>query len=399
LSARQTLCALGPLGYIIDVLDPHPLFCLARYSRFVRRCYQCPPFRTDPLGYWQFLKRRLQTERYDVLFPTHDQVYLLSRCQEELQPLVKTAVPSFAAIEKVQSKSAFARTLVELGIPHPQTRLVNNRNDLTSDATFPCYVKLPWSTAGQGVWLINDSNQLSRLADELQSAGYLNGVQEVLIQQPASGTLCVVQSVFDRGRLLAAHQYQALALGVGGSASARVSVHQTDVIDHLVLLGSALQWHGALMIDYLYDANTGPSYIDANPRIGETFNAVQSGNNLAAKLVDVAVGNVGHAAARSQASVRTHSLMMRLLATALQAKTRRALLHELRQAWKGEGVYHNSRDDITLPGDDPRSLIPFLVVISRLFWNPSAAQRITSGTVANYSLDAECAARVSSLPG
>jgi hypothetical protein len=279
---------------------------------------------------------------------------------------------------------------------------------LISHATFPCNFKFPGSTAGQGVWLINDSDRLAQLADELQSTGKLNKDHEVLLQQPASGELCVVQSVFQQGQLLAAHQYQALALGVGGSASARISVHQPDVLIHLEKLGAALNWHGAWMIDYLYDPVAGPSCIDANPRIGETFNALQSGNNLAARLIEVAVGNVGHAvhaapgggtqsvpySQHRRIGVRTHSLMMRLLATALQTKKRSALLHELRQAWKRTGPYESSSDENTRPGDDPRSLIPALFVTSRLLQNPAAAQRITSGTVANYSLDAECAARI-----
>jgi biotin carboxylase len=287
--------------------------------------------------------------------------------------------------------------LDELGLPHPQTRIANNRNDLISHAIFPCYVKLPWGTAGQGVWLINDRDQLERLASELQSTGNLQGDHEVLLQQPAAGTLCVVQSVFQRGQLLAAHQYQSLALGVGGSASARISVHQPDVLIHLEKLGAALNWHGALMIDYLYDPVSGPSYIDANPRIGETFNAVQSGTNLAAALIEVALNQEIVKRPAGQVGVRTHSLVMRLLASALQAKTRSALLHELRQAWKGEGVYHDSSDEITRPRDDPRSLIPALFVTSRLLRNPAVAQRITSGTVANYSLDAECAARIRTM--
>jgi predicted ATP-grasp superfamily ATP-dependent carboligase len=391
------LYALGPLGYIIDVLDPRPLFCLARYSRFVRRCYQCPPFRTDPLGYWQFLKQHLQSGRYDVLFPTHDQVYLLSRRQEELKPLVRTAIPSFTAIEKVQSKSAFLRTLSDLGLPHPQSRVANNRNDFISQATFPCYVKLPWSTAGQGVWLINNTDQLTHLADELRSAGYFNGDHEILLQEPAAGALCVVQSVFQHGHLVAAHQYQALALGVGGSASVRISVYQPDVRDHLKLLGSSLQWHGALMIDYLYDPITGPRYIDANPRIGETFNAVQSEANLAAKLIDVALNHDTRENPVSQVGVRTHSLLMRLLATALQVKTRRALLHELRQAWNGAGVYQHSSDEITRSRADWRSVLPVIFVTARLLRSPSTAQQITSGTVANYSLDAACAAQIRTI--
>ena len=53
LSARQTLSALGPLKHQIDVLDPHPLFCIARHSRFVRRCTHVPSFGRDPWGYYE----------------------------------------------------------------------------------------------------------------------------------------------------------------------------------------------------------------------------------------------------------------------------------------------------------------------------------------------------------
>jgi|SRR5579883_1460404 len=54
LSARQTITALGELGYLLDVCDPNPL-CITRFSRFIRHRYGCPAIRTDPLGYLAFV--------------------------------------------------------------------------------------------------------------------------------------------------------------------------------------------------------------------------------------------------------------------------------------------------------------------------------------------------------
>src|SRR5262245_15983579 len=80
-TSPAALQAIGALGrrYVIDVSDPRPLLCPARYSGFVRRTLGCPNFGLNPISFAEFLVRRLKAERYDVLFPTHDQTYLVAR--------------------------------------------------------------------------------------------------------------------------------------------------------------------------------------------------------------------------------------------------------------------------------------------------------------------------------
>src|SRR6516162_9314793 len=148
LSARETLYALGPGRQVIDVCDPRPFRCLARYSRFVRRCYRCPRFADDPMGYFRFLEARLRAERYDVLLPTHDQAFLLARCASQFRGQVGLAVPEFTAMMRVQSKAALLNLLDELDLPHPATEIAHTRADLDRAVKLPCYFKLPYATAG-----------------------------------------------------------------------------------------------------------------------------------------------------------------------------------------------------------------------------------------------------------
>jgi hypothetical protein len=289
-SARQTIYALAPLRPILDVYDPNPHFCLARASWYVRGCHRCPPFAADPSGYFRCLLDRLRAGRYDVLLPVHDQVYLLARFREALGGRVGLAVPEFEALAQVQSKVAFARLLDALGLPQPPSRVVASCDALRS-LDPPCYFKLPYGTAGRGVWHVRDAAEAERRASMFEREGLLGEGREILVQQPAPGTLCVAQSVFQQGRLVAAHTYRARGLGVGGSAWARVGVTHPVVLEHLRRLGGHLRWHGALMLDYFHDDATGrPSYIEANPRIGETMNATLSGVNLCALLVEVSLG-------------------------------------------------------------------------------------------------------------
>lgn len=421
LSARQTLYALGGRGFVIDICDPNSVFCLSRFSRFVRRCWRCPSFGANPISYVEFLVRRLKTEHYDILFPVHDQVYVLSRFREELEPLVRLPVPDFAALERLQSKAEFSRLMTELGLPQPHTTFVKSRAELERAGNFPCYVKLSYSTAGCGVWLVQNQQELHELAERLQ-AERLHAAEyqdEMVIQRPAAGVFCVAQSVFQRGQLLAAHTYQARAQGVGGSAYARIGVHHPVVLDHLARLGAHLNWHGALMLEYLFDQNTGqPTYIEANPRIGETVNATLSGVNLCTLLVGVALDKAspchpvtvspGHPVTRQPMSmtdksgVKTHSLVMSLLARALATGSRKAIFRELWEALNGlvmgAGLYAKSQDEVTRPRDDFLSLIPAAFVAVRLLLRPQLARRLIHGAVDSYFLSEKTLRVIRKLP-
>jgi predicted ATP-grasp superfamily ATP-dependent carboligase len=400
LSARQTLYALGPAGHVIDVCDPRSAMCLARFSRHVRACHRCPSFTADPDGYLTFLEARLRATHYDVLLPTHDQVYLLAGCRDRLGVLTGLPVPEFAALERLQSKASFVRLLHELALPHPPTTIVHTRAELQEACTFPCYVKLSHSTAGCGVWYLGDATAMRVLGGKLEAEGLLSGASEVVVQQPASGTLGVAQSVFQKGRLVAAHCYMARALGVGGSARARVSVSHPIVIKHLASLGAHLHWHGALMLDYLWDeVRDRPEYIEANPRIGETFNATQSGVNLCELLLQVGLGITVPAAPPSRPGIRTHSLLMTLLAAGERGQTRRRLLRELATAGRRTGIYENSEDEVTRWRDDPPSLIPAAYLTARLLLNPRHAAAVIKDTVDNYALTARAARAIRELAG
>ncbi len=113
-SARQSISALGHWGYTIDVCDPQRL-CLGRFSRYVRAWQRCPSFaRAAGTSTSAFLSIGCSNERYDVLLPTHDQVFLLSRYRDDLGRLTGLAVPDFESVRAVQSKIRFAELLRQL---------------------------------------------------------------------------------------------------------------------------------------------------------------------------------------------------------------------------------------------------------------------------------------------
>lgn len=398
LSARHALSALGPAGHVLDLLDPQP-WCLGRFSRYVHAWYRCPPFAADPAGYLEALEKRLHEGQYDVLLPVHDQVYLLSRFRDRLGKQVKLAVPPFAALERLQSKAEFVRLLTELKLGQPATELVRRRQDLESWTVYPCFVKLAYGTAGRGVWHVRDSAEMRPLAAQLQNCGHLDNSSEILIQKPAQGSFCVIQSVFQHGQLVAAHSYQARALGVGGSAWARIGVDHPEARQDLARLGEHLGWHGALHLEYLHDPVTDTAlYVDANPRIGETMNATLSGVNFCQLLLQVSLDECALPASPSGSGIRTHSFMMSLLALAQQHASRRRLSAECWNALSGRGLYRDSEEELTRIRQDPWSLLPALVVALRLVLRPSVADSIVQRAVTQYALSERAARTIRDLP-
>src|ERR1700752_4420025 len=89
-SSREAITVLGLGGHHVEVCDPSP-WCLARFSRFVKKFHRCPPLRDDPDRYLAFVERLLSAQLFDVLLPTHEQGFLFSRVQKRLPPAVGLA--------------------------------------------------------------------------------------------------------------------------------------------------------------------------------------------------------------------------------------------------------------------------------------------------------------------
>ena len=312
LSARQTLYTLGG-RHEIDVMDPDSL-CQCRCSSFVSRFFRSPSFSKQPAEFLRFIGELNRKRKYDVVLPTHEQVYLLSRFRDSVSQRVGLAMPPFASLERMQNKAEFGRLLTELGLPQPETVSIRTRTDLDRTWQYPFYLKLPHSTAGSGVFVVEGRDELERRIQDLEQKRLIDGKSEVLVQQPAKGVLSTVQTVFNRGELIGVHMFEARRLGVGGMSTARISVYHAIVREHVAKIGKHLDWHGAFFIDYFYDSASGqPEYIECNPRIGETVNAMLSGVNLPELLVRDLAGESPQPQPPGRQGVLTHNILMILM--------------------------------------------------------------------------------------
>lgn len=389
--------ALAALDCIVDVCDPDE-WCICRFSQHINKVHRTPAINEDPIAYLKHIRNILVEEHYDVLLPIHENAYLFAKAYAELSPLTNVPVASFESFQQVQSKVEFTHLLRELRLPHPPTRFANSIDEVLMANHFPKYIKTAYGTAGNGTWLVKNFAELKAVGDTLKQRHMMNDRVDLIVQDVAPGKLCVAQSVFDRGQLLAIHMYEQTKEGVGGSASARIAVDHEVVRQHVERIGTYLNWHGSLMIDYLYDATSNEvAYIEANPRPGETMNATLSGVNLIEILVEVAMGERPSQPLNRQVGTLSHSGIAVLLGIAERKVSRWAILKEAMKMMFKLGDYHHSEEDLTPIRKDWPSVIPLLVVFFTLLLRPASSKLLSAKTVNRYSLGTRAVSIINSI--
>lgn len=385
LSARESLTALGRAGFHVEVVDANPL-CLARFSRFCRKFHRAPHFGLDPKGYLERVVELLTKRGFDVLFPAHEQAFLFARFLNRLSPLTHLALPDLQVFERLQSKVGFAGLLAELTLPSPPT-LVAWDERILRDAcqVLPVFVKVAYGTATRGLFYIRSDNELEH-AIEIVRTQLDEGV---VVQGAVTGALERMQAVFDRGRLVGFHANRQVEEGVGGGDLVKESIRAETPRNHIEHLGRHLSWHGGLSIDYIVDRHDVPRYIDANPRLAETGNALAAGMNLPELLVKVSLGQHPPRHDVEMEGVRSFMGIQGLLRAARDTGSRRGIVRAILDLASRRGTFAGGTEELTPTTGDIRSLIPLAAVSAALLAMPSLWSRLSSATVNAYAATPE----------
>jgi predicted ATP-grasp superfamily ATP-dependent carboligase len=384
-SGREAVTILGLSGHHVEVCDPSP-WCLARYSRFVRKFHRCPALRTDPAGFLAFVEQLLSSRRFDVLLPTHEQGFLFARARQRLEGRVGVALPAFESYRTAHGKAGFSRLLGRLNLPQPPTRIVTSAEALRDAIRFPAVVKTSIGTASRGVWFVRNADGLESALRELDSSEAF--ADEVLVQDLIAGTTEKAQSVFCQGRLIGFHAYRQVAAGVGGGEAIKESVSRPQVRASLEKVGEQLAWHGGLSVDYLLpDDGAAPLLIDCNPRLVEPMNAYRAGSDLVELLLRVSQGETPAALPESRAGVLTHLAIQALLGCGSRGGTRRDIMRECWRLTTASGPYAESCEELTPVRLDWLSAVPVLMTAAFLLASPTSAIKLARGGFGAHLLD------------
>jgi predicted ATP-grasp superfamily ATP-dependent carboligase len=377
LTSRQVAGRLGSLGHEVEILSSSKL-CLTRFTRHVKAVHDVPRFGLDPFGWLAAAEHIADQRKADLLFPTQEQVTVLSARRQHLR--VASIVPPFASLARVQDKIAALRTLTDVGAPQPQTVVVSTMDDLSDIETYPVFVKRPISTASSGV-------RRATNPQELEAAGRAFGLgsSELIVQSQATGPLAMVQAVANKGRLVAHHACLRVREGIGGGASLKESIVLPGFAGVLARLVAALDWHGGLSVDVIM-TDSGPVIIDVNPRLVEPANAHAAGVDLVAAMLEAAGVSPAEPRPPGVAGVRTRQTLLAILGAAEHLGTRAGVWREARDAICARGDFAGSGEELTPITGDPVAAVPVAVALVALSISPSLWRKFHADAVGPYAV-------------
>jgi hypothetical protein len=117
------------------------------------------------------------------------------------------------------------------------------------------------------------------------------------------------------------------------------------------------------------------------------MNATLSGTNLIEMLVKLSVDGVNIEPIFPTYGVRTHSLIAMLIANAMRWGSRRKLFAQIADAVLKRNVFSNSYEDLTIIRDDLLGILPLLIIIGQLLFDPSSAEMISLQAIDSYCIN------------
>ncbi|MEV6635756.1 hypothetical protein AB0M54_33895 [Actinoplanes sp. NPDC051470] len=143
LTARQTATLLSRAGHRVEALSPDP-WCLCRFTCHVHRIHPVPAYGVDPFHWLDAALDQYARTDADVLLPTQEQVAVLSCADDRLASAgVRTVVPPFEALTRVQDKVSASATLDDLKLPQPPYQVIRDEQEFAGWDDFPVFMKLP----------------------------------------------------------------------------------------------------------------------------------------------------------------------------------------------------------------------------------------------------------------
>ena len=261
-------------------------------SRHADRRLQHPHPVRAPAGFLGALERELRRRDYDLLLPVNGPtVTVVTRAHDRFDPLVGLPFLPAERLAVGLDKRRTTRAVRDVGLARPETLLPEEVTPAAVDALgYPVVVKPCFGSGREGVAVCDSWAAFEREHDRVREQHGPALVQSFVPRRDERG----VYTVYDEGELVALTVQRRLRSlpPAGGASTYRETVRDPDLVARADRLLSALDWHGAAMVEFRVDDRDGvPRLMEINPRLwGSLALTVAAGADVPGVLLALATG-------------------------------------------------------------------------------------------------------------
>jgi D-aspartate ligase len=255
--------ALGRKGIPVIVINADKL-CIARYSKYCKKFFICPPYHADSLA--DFMIDLAQQEHLDgwVVFPSNDHaVITLSKHQKVLSAYYQILTPDKEVIENIYDKLTLARIATGAGVSVPATWGISDLDP--GRIIYPCIVKGRhgldfYKEMGRKAIVCHNPHELKVVLDQpmLKRSPELVLVQEVIPFEGSNHTISVATfsvngevQTYWMGEKLRQHPEKF------GTATLTRSIDTKAPLESTKRIMKALNYQGISETEFILDPRTG----------------------------------------------------------------------------------------------------------------------------------------------
>jgi len=253
--------SLGEAGIPVYVVDKGD--CIARYSKYCKKFFRCPPYESNDLADFLIkIATEMKLQNW-LLLPSNDHAVLtISKHKKRLEQYYKVITQSIDIIQNIYDKSKLLKIAKDSGVPFPETYYFRSVDEaISKNLPFPVIIKGRnglsfYKALGKKAFLaINREKlitQLKRISHKIEIVNTL--IQEVV---PFTGTnntisftaFCEVGTIktYWIGQKLREHPLQF------GTATFCTSILCEELIKPSAKLIKSLNFTGVCEIEYLKD--------------------------------------------------------------------------------------------------------------------------------------------------
>lgn len=318
-------------GWRVHVADSVSMR-LSSTSSAVSGSVMLPSPRFQGFDFCRALDRYATEHRIDLILPTCEEVFFLSRYRDRLPQACAVAVDEFEKLKRLHSKIAFLEEARGCGFDVPKSASVTTLGEAREwAAARPCVIKPEFSRFGVFVRIYREG--IPRHVPDLAAMG------RWVVQDCCEGTELCSYSIAADGQLLA-HQVYRPTYRLGRSSSYYFEPAVEPRIETCVrALVAATQFTGQISFDWIRDTEGRCFVLECNPRATSGLHLFDSQDALPEALL-------GNDTTLVRARVPQPRMIAALMATSgLWDACRRGVLSEW---WRD---FARARDVIASTGD------------------------------------------------
>lgn len=267
--------SLGEYGIPVFVVDKNN--CIARYSRYCTKFFQCPDFAKDDFADFLIKLAVTQNIRDWVLLPSNDHAVLtLSKHKNTLEKYYKVITPKLEIIDKIYDKIKLIQIAKQINVPIPKTRIFNAEYEpLKQDLNFPVILKgrngLSFYRAlGRKALIAHCDEELRKQLILIKGKYHVNGtlIQELIPDNEQNKTISFT-AFCDNGNIKV--HWMGIKIREHpirfGTATYAKSTYVEKCLQYSEKLLKELNYTGVCEVEYLRDPRCGEyKLIEMNPR-------------------------------------------------------------------------------------------------------------------------------------